>query len=112
MQQSENSAYLKGSMWDFKGRKGELCFLLFLLPIVGYFSSATMMYCFLYMNKNIKFKKKKNSGVFMSRSSSHLKGLFAITSIHLFFFPGRTKGTSVFSIALLTGALNLTCHSL
>lgn len=58
MQQSENSAYLKGSLWDFKGRKGELCFLLFLLPFVGYFSSATMMYCFLYMNKNIKLKKK------------------------------------------------------
>ena len=111
MQQSENSAYLRGSMLDFKGRKGDLYFLLFLLPIVGHFCSATMLYCFLYMNKNIKLKKK-NSGVFMSRSSSHLKGLFAITSIHLFFIPGRTKGTSVFSIALLTGALNLTCHSL
>ena len=59
MQQSENSAYLRGSMWDFKGRKGELYFLLFLFPIVGHFCSATMMYCFLYMNKNIKLKKKK-----------------------------------------------------
>lgn len=67
MQQSENSAYLRGSMWDFKGRKGELYFLLFLFPIVGHFCSATMMYCFLYMNKNIKLKKKNQWSVHVQK---------------------------------------------
>lgn len=57
MQQTENSAYLRGSMWDFKGRKGEVYFLLFLLPIVWLFPPATRMYWFLYMNKNIKIFK-------------------------------------------------------
>ena len=95
-------------MWDFKGRRGDVYFLL-------YFCCLTFFICnydvFLFMNKNIKFFLKNLVECSCPEAAAISGGCLPLP-LFIFFIPGGAKGTSVFSTALLTRALNLTCHSL